>query len=189
MLILQRARDTHTSRTGSAEQQQSREAVQRSAATTNDEVRHVVESRLIGFRRTDRSFLRRLFSVFWLLFTVEWVMAFWFGPQPPELIRGEKFQATYRIDINQATWVEWLQLEGIGPALAHRLQVDREIRGPYESVDDLRRVSGIGPATIERLRPWLIEPSGGSEQSTEEPQSDEAEGPGKDADNERPSES
>ena len=41
---------------------------------------------------------------------------------------------------------------GIGPALATRIVEEREGR-PFESVDDLVRVRGIGPSTVERLRP------------------------------------
>lgn len=39
-------------------------------------------------------------------------------------------------------------LPGIGPALAARIVAAR----PFHDVDDLLRVRGIGPATLERLR-------------------------------------
>ncbi|MGB0821556.1 MAG: ComEA family DNA-binding protein [Ilumatobacteraceae bacterium] len=29
---------------------------------------------------------------------------------------------------------------------------DRSVNGPFSSVDDLVRVSGVGPATVEKLR-------------------------------------
>ena len=32
---------------------------------------------------------------------------------------------------------------------------DREQSGPFETVEDLGRVKGIGPKTIENLRPYL----------------------------------
>jgi len=43
-------------------------------------------------------------------------------------------------------------LPGIGPALAARIIEDREKAGAYRSVEDLDRVKGIGPRTIEKLR-------------------------------------
>lgn len=63
--------------------------------------------------------------------------------------------AAFQIDANTATWVEWMQLEGIGETLARRIVADREERGPFPSVDDVDRVSGIGPATLSRIRPHL----------------------------------
>ena len=50
-------------------------------------------------------------------------------------------------------------LPRIGPVLAGRIAEER-LRGPFRSLDDLdARVRGIGPATIEALRPHLrIEP-------------------------------
>ena len=64
-------------------------------------------------------------------------------------------QLDFRIDVNSATWVEWGQLDGIGDTMARRIVADREENGPFRSIDELRRVKGIGPKTLERLRPWL----------------------------------
>jgi competence protein ComEA len=44
----------------------------------------------------------------------------------------------------------------VGEVLAQRILDDRAERGPYRSVDDLRRVKGIGEKTLEKLRPWLV---------------------------------
>jgi comEA protein len=69
--------------------------------------------------------------------------------RPTDLERGTVL--TYRVDLNRAERAELLQLPGIGPALAERI----ESRRPYEHVHQLREVAGIGPATYERLRPWV----------------------------------
>jgi competence protein ComEA len=61
-----------------------------------------------------------------------------------------------RIDLNTASVAELNVLPAIGPGLAERIVADREQRGPFESVDSLARVSGIGKATIERLRPFAV---------------------------------
>ena len=61
----------------------------------------------------------------------------------------------YQLEINSATWVEWMQLDGVGDVLARRIVEDRDTNGPFTSVEDLDRVPGIGPATLERLRPHL----------------------------------
>jgi len=58
--------------------------------------------------------------------------------------------------LNSATWVEWAQLDGIGEKLARRIVADREERGPFATIDDLRRVKGIGPKTLEKMRPYVV---------------------------------
>ncbi len=58
---------------------------------------------------------------------------------------------TRRIDPNRASPAELEALPGIGPVLAGRLVDGR----PYRSDRDLLRVSGIGPATLRRLRPYI----------------------------------
>jgi len=61
-----------------------------------------------------------------------------------------------RIQVNTATEVQLNALPGIGPALAARIATDRQTRGPFESVDDLARVHGIGPRLIERIGPHVV---------------------------------
>lgn len=63
--------------------------------------------------------------------------------------------SAYRIDLNRADRAELLQLPGVGEALANRVLAYRRERGGFRNVDELRGVSGIGPATLERLRPLV----------------------------------
>jgi competence protein ComEA len=58
------------------------------------------------------------------------------------------------IDLNTATAEELDKLPGIGPVLAARIVAERD-RRPFMKVDDLRRVSGIGPKKLEGLRPLV----------------------------------
>ena len=44
------------------------------------------------------------------------------------------------------------KLPGIGPKMAQRI-IDERSKKPFASVEELRRVSGIGPKTLEKLRP------------------------------------
>lgn len=62
------------------------------------------------------------------------------------------------IDPNRAGRDQLITLPGIGPALAGRILEDRALNGPYRRADDLLRVRGIGPATLDRLRPLLALP-------------------------------
>jgi len=73
-----------------------------------------------------------------------------------------------RIDINRADRGELMMLPGIGPSLADRILDYRDAHGPFEGLAELRKVSGIGPATLEKLRPriqmtWAASPPPKSE--------------------------
>jgi competence ComEA-like helix-hairpin-helix protein len=59
-----------------------------------------------------------------------------------------------RLDPNRADAESLQSLPGIGPARAAAIVAERE-RRPFASVEALIRVHGIGPRTVERLRPWL----------------------------------
>jgi len=56
------------------------------------------------------------------------------------------------VNVNTATAEELQTLPGIGPARAQDLIQWRSENGPFEAVEDLLQVSGIGPATLDRLR-------------------------------------
>ncbi|MEG2260659.1 MAG: ComEA family DNA-binding protein [Raoultibacter sp.] len=49
-----------------------------------------------------------------------------------------------KININSATLEELDSLAGVGPATAQRIIADREAQGPFKTIKDLQRVSGIG---------------------------------------------
>jgi len=77
----------------------------------------------------------------------------WKG-RPAVLEPGYAYQ--YRIDLNRADRAELLQLPGIGEQLASRIDQFRRDYGAFQSVDELLKVKGIGPATMARLRDWVI---------------------------------
>src|SRR2546428_1782350 len=63
--------------------------------------------------------------------------------------------STTLVNINTATESELEALSGVGPVLAAAIIQYRTDHGPFHSVDDLVDVSGIGPATLEELRPQV----------------------------------
>lgn len=56
------------------------------------------------------------------------------------------------LSINRATAKELEKLPGIGPVLASRIIDFRKTNGNFQSVDDLRKVQGIGASTLEKFR-------------------------------------
>ncbi len=87
------------------------------------------------------------------------------GARPSEL--RQESGPGYHVDLNRAEYAELVQLPGIGNALAHRIIKHREENGPFGRVEDLRQVTGIGPAILERLRPWVRVKEAGSEHAQE----------------------
>ena len=57
-----------------------------------------------------------------------------------------------KINLNTATLEELDSLPGIGPVIAQRVIDYRQTVGPFQSVDDLLHVKGIGPALLEKIR-------------------------------------
>jgi competence protein ComEA len=68
---------------------------------------------------------------------------------------ARRLAAGLRIDPNRASPEDLDALPRVGPGLAKRIAEDRDRRGPFRSVEALRRVRGIGPKTLDRLRPFL----------------------------------
>jgi competence protein ComEA len=106
-------------------------------------------------RRSDQFVFAVVAIVLLALLVMSWIRLTRWGTVPVEIDRLKERQFDYRLDINSATWVEWTQLDGIGDSLARRIVADRESNGPFSSIDELRRVKGIGPKTLEKIRPWL----------------------------------
>ncbi|TVP44197.1 MAG: ComEA family DNA-binding protein [Halomonas sp.] len=65
---------------------------------------------------------------------------------------GVLAQEVAPININTADAELLAELPGIGPSRAEAIIEEREANGPFESADDLVRVSGIGSATVDRMR-------------------------------------
>jgi len=60
------------------------------------------------------------------------------------------------IDINTADGATLETVPGIGKSLSQRILAFREKNGPFQSVDDLMKVQGIGEKSIQKLRPYLM---------------------------------
>ena len=74
------------------------------------------------------------------------------GAVPGSTASSASGSATALINVNTATESELEELPGIGPVLGQRIIDYRTEHGPFQTVDALDDVSGIGPATMADLR-------------------------------------
>jgi len=72
-----------------------------------------------------------------------------------EIDEAERRTAEFQVNLNEAEWPELVQLPRIGETLARRIVKSRTEEGPFRDHEDLERVRGIGPKTVERVRPFL----------------------------------
>lgn len=59
------------------------------------------------------------------------------------------------VNLNTASAEELQTLKGVGAATADKIIADREANGPFKSIDDLTRVSGIGEKKLAAMRDRL----------------------------------
>jgi competence protein ComEA len=63
-----------------------------------------------------------------------------------------------RISPNRADASQLEQLPGLGPVLAERIVAHREANGPFQTVEDLLDVPGIGEAKLSAIRDLIVIP-------------------------------
>ena len=59
------------------------------------------------------------------------------------------------VNVNTASASELEYLPRVGPALAGRILEFRDANGPFEDVNELVAVKGIGETSLEKLRPYV----------------------------------
>jgi DNA uptake protein ComE-like DNA-binding protein len=89
-------------------------------------------------------------------------------PAERQLLRKEKAEAEiakdqnapdpdFKINPNQATRKQLIELEGIGDTLADRI-IDERKKAPFLKAEDLLKVKGLNKPTLEKMRPHLVFP-------------------------------
>ena len=75
---------------------------------------------------------------------------------PPPVVSGGASRSggglVTKVNINTATSSELETLPGVGEVTAQRIVAHREANGPFERVEDIQNVSGIGAKTFEGLQ-------------------------------------
>ena len=73
----------------------------------------------------------------------------------PASPRPQRPSAEHPINVNTAPPEALDGLPGIGPALSERIVTYRSTQRPFQRIDELERVRGIGPKTLATLRPMV----------------------------------
>lgn len=81
------------------------------------------------------------------------VLLFRFKDRTVDYRDKEEYQ--FQIDINQAEKTDFMLITGIGPALAQKIIDCRQELGGFKSLEDLKKVHGIGPTTFLRILPFI----------------------------------
>ena len=65
-------------------------------------------------------------------------------------------EGTAPININTAGVDELVQLNGVGPAYAAKIVQYRQANGPFKTPEELLKVPGIGPRTLELNKDRIV---------------------------------
>lgn len=76
------------------------------------------------------------------------------APLPEEDSRPDSLLPGEVINVNTADLYDLQRLPGIGEKRAQDIIAYREEHGPFQTVDELTNVSGIGPVILENLREY-----------------------------------
>jgi len=107
-------------------------------------------------RRTDQAVAAAVLTVSLAL------IGYWFLAQRRlsgrliDIDLSEPIAVEFQIDVNRADWPELALMPNIGEQLARQIVADRQEKGAFRDLADLRRVRGIGPKTLETMRPYLL---------------------------------
>lgn len=94
-----------------------------------------------------------------------------------EIDHADKVAVDFKVDINTAEWSELVTIPEIGQTLAHRIVDYRQKHGPFQAVEDLRHVRGVGPKTLERLKAYVLPLGPQKVVETDRPREQTAEAP------------
>lgn len=74
----------------------------------------------------------------------------------PIIVSADADPGPRLVNINTAGATELETLPGVGPVIAQSIIDHRQANGPFNSIDEILEVSGIGPAKFEQLKEMIV---------------------------------
>ncbi len=105
--------------------------------------------------RADQLTVATLVTACFTAILMHWVWHLTFGVALIEIDEAPPLDLKFQVQVNQADWPELALLPKIGEALARRIVAYREQHGPFQSIDQLQDVKGIGPKTLRHIQPFV----------------------------------
>jgi competence protein ComEA len=72
-----------------------------------------------------------------------------------QMTRSQAADLLNPLDLNRASVEELTDLPGIGPVTAEKIVAYRDEHGPFQTIEAILEVSGIGDATLEKIRDFI----------------------------------
>ncbi|MCO8120858.1 helix-hairpin-helix domain-containing protein [Stieleria sp. TO1_6] len=82
--------------------------------------------------------------------------AWWSARGDTSSLQQHPERAELQLDLNRAGERELTLMPGIGAKTAGQIIANRQQHGAFTSLEDLARVPGVGPKTIEALAPYCF---------------------------------
>jgi competence protein ComEA len=111
---------------------------------------------VVPLRRVDQACCAGLLVAAMIAMVGTWLYQGGLRGRVIDVERARPGTVRFQLDVNRAEWPEWSLLPGIGEMLAKRIVHSRQTSGSFQCHEDLLRVRGIGPRTLERIRPFLL---------------------------------
>ena len=119
-----------------------------------------------GWTRAQRHALMAFLAAFLVVLVWRFAMNRAYVPDPAPTLGSRAGELATRIDPNSADWQALAAIPTLGEKRAKEIVAYRErVRSntsnliPFRRPSDLSHIRGIGPATVENLKPYLIFPS------------------------------
>ena len=119
--------------------------------------------------RTDQVVVATVLAVALVAMAAYWIVRGGHRGELIEIDRAEPLDPHFLVDINDADWPELIQLPEVGEVLAERIVTSRRTAGPFRDHADLMRVDGIGPRTLEQVKPYLMPMPAGADGVADRP--------------------
>lgn len=107
-------------------------------------------------RRADQAVIATLLAIAIAGAAVWWVRAGGLRGKLVDIDAAAPLDYRFLVDVNDAEWSELAQLPGVGPTIAQRIVETRGESGDFRTLEDLRRVNGVGPRKLEGMRRYLL---------------------------------